>query len=407
MSSFRYHALDATGEKTQGVLEAKSRAQALKELDKKRLQPIKLIEISGTSTPSNERESEVKGATLNRSQVIAFTEEMSDLMEGGLLLEPALQIMEKRSEAGNLRAVAQSLRQKIRDGMSFSSAIRSEKVGFDELYCSMISAGEISGALPDIMKRQLGFLKAIDELRSKVIQSLLYPTFLIVAGVGLMGVFMTVLVPQLTTLMTKTGKTLPLATRILIDSSQFIQTKGWLLFVLLCVIILLFSAWIQSKKGKPWWHQIQYEIPLLGTVLMSQFLTQWTYTLSSLIANGIPLLNGLQLLRESAVNLYWHRVQSQMIQNVAEGISLSKAMEKTAAFPPALIDLIRVGEQTGSLAKSLEKISLRYDKSMTLQISRITALIQPTIIVCLALLIGVIAYSIVTGIFQTLSGIGK
>jgi len=271
----------------------------------------------------------------------------------------------------------------------------------------MISAGEISGALPDIMKRQLGFLKAIDELRSKVIQSLLYPTFLIVAGVGLMGVFMTVLVPQLTTLMTKTGKTLPLATRILIDSSQFIQTKGWLLFVLLCVIILLFSAWIQSKKGKPWWHQIQYEIPLLGTVLMSQFLTQWTYTLSSLIANGIPLLNGLQLLRESAVNLYWHRVQSQMIQNVAEGISLSKAMEKTAAFPPALIDLIRVGEQTGSLAKSLEKISLRYDKSMTLQISRITALIQPTIIVVLALLIGVIAYSIVTGIFQTLSGIGK
>mgnify|MGYP000618865227 CR=1 FL=1 len=160
MSSFRYHALDATGEKTQGVLEAKSRAQALKELDKKRLQPIKLIEISGTSTPSNESESEVKGATLNRSQVISFTEEMSDLMEGGLLLEPALQIMEKRSEAGNLRAVAQSLRQKIRDGMSFSSAIRSEKVGFDELYCSMISAGEISGALPDIMKRQLGFLKA-------------------------------------------------------------------------------------------------------------------------------------------------------------------------------------------------------------------------------------------------------
>ena len=407
MSSFRYHALDATGEKTQGILEAKSRAQALKELEKKRLQPIKLSEISGTATPSETNGNEVKGAVLNRAEVIAFTEEISDLMEGGLLLEPALQIMEKRSEAGNLRAVAQSLRQKIRDGMSFSSAIRSEKVGFDELYCSMIAAGEISGALPDIMKRQLGFLKAIDELRSKVIQSLLYPTFLIVAGIGLMGVFMTVLVPQLTTLMTKTGKTLPLATRILIDSSQFIQTKGWLLFVLLCAIILLFSAWIQSKKGKPWWHQFQYEIPLLGPVLMAQFLTQWTYTLSSLIANGIPLLNGLQLLRESAINLYWHRVQSQMIQNVAEGISLSKAMEKTASFPPSLIDLIRVGEQTGALAKSLEKISLRYDKAMTLQISRITALIQPTIIVCLALLIGVIAYSIVTGIFQTLSGIGK
>lgn len=407
MSNFSYHALDATGEKTQGVIEAKSRAHALKELEKKRLQPIKLAELSGSASEQQDQLKGGKGGALNRTQVIAFTEEMSDLMEGGLLLEPALQVMEKRSEAGKLREVAHSLRQKIRDGMSFSTAIRTERIGFDELYCSMIAAGEISGSLPDIMKRQLGFLKALEELRSKVIQSLLYPTFLVVAGVGLMGVFMTVLVPQLTTLMSKTGKTLPLATRILIDSSQFIQTKGWLLFIILCVVILLFSAWIQSKQGKPWWHRIQYEIPLIGPVFMAQFLTQWTYTLSSLIANGIPLLNGLELLKASAVNIYWNRVQGQMIQSVAEGVSLSKAMEKTNAFPPALIDLIRVGEQTGSLAKSLEKISLRYDKSMTLRISRITALIQPTIIVVLALLIGIIAYSIVTGIFQTLSGIGK
>ncbi|MES2307466.1 MAG: type II secretion system F family protein [Verrucomicrobiota bacterium] len=406
MSSFSYQALDATGERVQGVLDAKSRSHALIELEKKKLKPIKLQEVSSVEVSSG---GEPSGGMkkLSRSQVISFTEEMSDLLEGGLQLEPALQVMEKRSEEGNLRVVAQSLRQKIRDGMSFSAAIRSERIGFDELYCSMIAAGEIAGALPDILKRQLGFLKAIDELRSKVIQSLLYPTFLIVAGVGLMGVFMTVLVPQLTTLMTKTGKTLPLATRVLIDSSEFLQTKGWLLFIVISVLVLLFSAWIQSKAGRPWWHRFQYQIPLLGPVLMAQFLTQWTYTLSSLIANGIPLHNGLQLLKASASNLYWNRVQTKMVNDVAEGLSLSKSMEKTAAFPPALIDLIRVGEQTGSLAKSLEKISLRYDKSMTIRISRITALIQPTIIVCLAILIGAIAYSIVTGIFQTLSGIGK
>ena len=407
MNSFSYQALDATGERVQGMLEAKNRSHALNELEKKKLKPIKLQEISGSALQTGSETSKGGGHELSRSQIISFTEEMSDLLDGGLLLEPALQVMERRSEEGNLRLVAQSLRQKVRDGMSFSAAIRSEKIGFDELYCSMIAAGEISGALPDIMKRQLGFLKALDELRSKVVQSLLYPTFLIVAGIGLMGVFMTVLVPQLTTLMSKTGKTLPLATRILIDSSEFLQTKGWLLFIVICAAILLFSSWIQSKQGKPWWHRIQYEIPLLGPVLMAQFLTQWTYTLSSLISNGIPLLNGLQLLKASATNHYWNRIQTRMINDVAEGLSLSKAMEKTAAFPPALIDLIRVGEQTGSLAKSLEKISLRYDKSMTLRISRITALIQPTIIVCLAVLIGAIAYSIVTGIFQTLSGIGK
>lgn len=407
MNKFSYDALDVTGSRVSGTLEAKTRAHAFQELEKRRLQPIKLAMMGELSAQSPIAKSSSGVKKLTRSQIISFTEEMSDLLDGGLLLEPALQVMEKRSELGNLRLFAQSLRQKVRDGVSFSVALRTEQAGLDELYCSMIAAGEASGALSDILKRQLGFLKAIEELRSKVVSSLLYPAFLIVAGMGLIGIVMTVLIPQLTSLINKTGKTLPLATQILVDVSGFLQQKGWLLFVMICVSIVLSVAWVQSKTGKPWWHRVQFQIPLLGSVLTAQFLTQWTYTLATLIGNGIPLLNGLQLLKEATQNIYWNRVQAKMVDQVSEGSSLSRAMEKSDAFPPNLVDLIRIGEQTGALSKSLEKISLRYDKEMSQKITRITALIQPTIIVALAVLIGVIAYSIVVGIFNTISGIGR
>jgi general secretion pathway protein F len=408
MAVFTYKALNSKGAVSQGDIDAADRSEALRLLDRKGLQPISIKEASAVnSASSKQKNTPVKTAPkpisrasapegektknaeksdgllkMKRAEVVMFTEELSDMLGGGLQLEPALLAMESRQELGNLKAIAQRLRQDVRDGMNFSNALRRTSAGFDQLYCSLAAAGEASGALDTILRRQAHYLKTLQELQSKFILALIYPAFLVLSCIGVSILLVTTLIPQLTSLIKSTpGAKVPLGAAIMINSSDFL---------------------------KEWWHVITLVIvaaAIFFKLISSRFYVQFLETMANLVGNGLPLLRSLELSRDATGNLVMRKQLDQVISLVGDGRSFTKAMMRAGVFPPLLIDMVAVGEQTGKIDISLRRAAERYDREMAKDMQRLMALVTPVILVIMAGLIGSMMYLIFTSIFQTISGL--
>jgi general secretion pathway protein F len=427
---FSYKALSASGGVQTGEVDAADRPEALRVLDRRGLQPVSLKESAASSAPKkakNEGGAPAKPASkaaakdklkeiddktpegplkLKRPEVIMFTEELSDMLGAGLQLEPALQSMENRQELGGLKEVASRIRQLVRDGMNFSTALKRVSPSFGPLYCSLAAAGEASGALDTILKRQAHYLKTLAELQGRLILAMIYPAFLILAGVGVAVVFVTILIPQLTTLIESTpGGKLPLPIQLMMKVTELIKSYWYVILILLVAGGLFFKAWKDNPDNRMAWDSFKLRAPLMGPVVASRFYVQFLETMANLAGNGLPLLRALELSRDATQNLALRSNLNTVIDQVGDGRAFSKALIRTGAFPPLLIDMVSVGEQTGKLDMSLRRAAERYDKELDKSLSRIMALIMPTILIIMAGLIGTMAYLMITAIFQTIKNL--
>jgi len=238
-----------------------------------------------------------------------------------------------------------------------------------------------------------------------VIGALVYPAFIGLAGLLLIILFVTYLVPQLGTLLGSSGDKMPLPTLILINSSNFLGQWWWA--VILGVILLAVGAnrAVSTPGGRAWWHRVQLKLPLVGAILRARFLAQFAQTLATLTSNGIALYGALKLTNAATPNVYLKTILDKVTEQVGEGISLSRALGRSHGFPSLFIDMVTVGEQTGDLPNALEKTGQRYDKELNIAIAALTSMIQPAVIVMMAAVVGVVAYSMMGGIFQAVSGL--
>jgi type II secretory pathway component PulF len=269
----------------------------------------------------------------------------------------------------------------------------------------MVAAGEAAGALPKILRRQAEYFAIIADLRRRVTMALLYPSIVFTAGIGLMVIFMTVLLPQLIELLKRTDKELPLVTRMLIGASEFFGHWWWALLLLGAGAAAAFGAWYRTPEGRLTWDRVSLRLPLIGLVLRGRFFAEFSQTLATLVSNGVTLLNGITLLERATANVYIRGLLVRLGERVGEGSSLSGSMRALGFFPPEIIDMVTVGEQTGDLASALERSAKRYDREFSNHIAKVTSLIQPITILCVALFVGVIAYSMITGILSTVSSL--
>lgn len=419
MPLFSYKALSNNGTVANGEVEASDRSEALRTLDKRGLQPVTLKEsaapvrkkdasLSPRKTKVNSKEETLTEGPLKlkRAEVILFTEELSDMIGAGLQLEPALKSMENRQELGSLKEVSQRIRHIVRDGVNFSVALKKVSPSFGPLYCSLAAAGEASGALDTILKRQAHYLKTLSELQSRLILAMIYPAFLILVGLGVGMVFVTTLIPQLTELIKSTpGGKIPWAIGLMMGFADFIKSWWIVMTLILIGAFLFFKAWKENETNRPKWDEMKLNMPLIGNVISSRFYVQFLETMANLVGNGLPLLRALELSRDATQNLSIRRQLNGVIDQVGDGRAFSKAMIRSGTFPPLLIDMISVGEQTGKIDQSLRRAAERYDKELNKDLQRIMALIMPTVLIFMALLIGTFAYLMITAIFQTISNL--
>jgi type II secretory pathway component PulF len=410
MAVFTYQGTGQAGERLSGEVEASTRSEALRRLARDRIQPLKLTvrqdEPAAASAPgrSQLRPSAGKGLRLSQAQVIVFTDELADFLHSGLQLEPALHLMENREERSPVKLVAAVLREKVRDGVSFSEALKMASLNFGELYCNLVAAGEISGALAPLLRRLSEHLIAMQDLRGRIKLALIYPAFLVAAGIAAMAVFMTVLIPQMTKLLVKTGTELPWSTYLLMNLGRYSQKYGLFAAVIVALVVALFISAIRQPRGRRWWDEAKLRLPLFGPLLSAFFYAQFCQTTANLLLNGLPLLQALKLMSRATGNLFFQGLVVRVTDLVGEGSSLTRAMKTAGHFPASLRDLVKVGEQTGELGPTLAKVGTRFDKIIQQRIDRIMSLVPLLIIVALGGMVFLIAWSMLSGIFQAVHG---
>jgi general secretion pathway protein F len=414
MAVFAYQGTGERGERRTGEVEASSRSEALRRLATDRIQPLSLTikadavapakKVSRSSATASDqirrdRGPVTGGIRLSNAQVILFTDELADFINSGLQLEPALQLMENREEQSPVKTVSTFLREKVRDGTSFSEALKMASPSFGELYCNLVAAGEVSGALAPLLRRQAIHLVAMQELRGRIKLALIYPAALVLAGLAAMIVFMTVLVPQMIKMFTKNGGTMPLPTYILVQVSNFTQHYGLPIIAVIALLISGLVAYIRQPNGRRWWDEAKLKIPLLGPLLSASFYAQFCQTMANLLQNGLPLLTALKLLSRATGNVFYRALVLRITDLVGEGASLTRAMKAVGSFPAGLRDLVKVGEQTGDLGTTMEKVGQRYEKVIQLRIDRIMTLVPIVIIAAMGVMVLLIAWSMLSGIF--------
>jgi type II secretory pathway component PulF len=406
MAEFAYKATDSSGFPSTGRLTAHSRGEAYRLLRERGLQPVSVSSTDGSDTSKKSTTAANEPLPrLNTTQLLYFTEELAELLEAGLKLEGALKVIEQRQEKSGVQPIASRLRQRVRDGFSFSAALHDCGRTFDPLYCNLVAAGEASGALPQILKRQCAYLTLIQDLRSRVVSSLLYPAIVFTSAIVLMFVFLTFLVPQLSSLLGKTGQKLPLITQVLISTSQFCGQWWWAIIAFIGLLVLLVRYAVRTPAGRDWWHQTMLGLPVVGPVLQAKFFAEMLQTLSTLVSNGVALLQGIQLMTAATANVYLKALLVKVAAMVGEGISLASALRRVGFFPPVMMDILSVGEQTGDIAGALERAAKRYDRDLTTRIGHLTTLVQPAIILLVALFVGIVAYSMIAGILTSVSSL--
>jgi general secretion pathway protein F/type IV pilus assembly protein PilC len=427
MPQFLFEALDTTGEKVTGALEAATRSDAYRQIESRHLFPVEVTEKGGATRTSptpganagnngkhahsarDEGETAEEGLgpgpKLKRARLIYFTSELADLLDAGLPVQQALNVMAERQQDAVIRQTGSRLRHFLREGETLSASFRKTSPTFDDLYTSLIAAGEASGTMAGVHHRMALSMTQLYDLQRRFVQALVYPAFMMVACALLMSVFLLVLVPQLTSLLSKTGQQLPAITIMLLNVSAFFTVHWWQMLAGVIGVALAFRGAIATKQGRLWWDRAKMRIPLIGPIMETRFYASFTQALGNLVVNGVPLLSSLKLLVRGTANRFFRDRLSSVIESVAAGDPLSTSLRRGGHFQPLMTDIIAVGEQTGQLAKSLQKAATRYDKELDVRIKRLTALISPLIIIFLAVVVTIIAYCIVTSIFSAVSGI--
>ena len=406
----------------EGVLDCADRAVAIRQIEQLHYMPVR-IELVG-SAPAPASKSQKNGAPapaaasitkptisatlpaprqklkIPHTQLLIFTEQLGHLLKAGMTLDEGLSVLEKRLKQPRVQQMTHGLHQALVDGRSFSQALRDFPRVFPPIYVNLVAAGEASGALPDILARLVEHLMQAKNLRDSVQQALIYPAFLALAGLGLITLFITFMVPQLVGFMSQNGGALPLPTRILLNVNHLITAYWWLALVLVLGIVIAFRAFVRSDEGRIGWDRFRLVIPGYGRVMRHRYYAQFSRTLGTLMENGVPLLRAIDLVGEIAGNRYLEVKMAEVRRAVIDGATLSTALTAQKLFPDLLTDMMAVGEQTGHFAQTMQTIADVYERELDRTVKTISALIPPVIIVLIAIVVGFVVYSILSAVFE-------
>ena len=405
MPQYAYRARNAQGGLAEGILNCADRAVAIRQIEQQQCIPIKIDMVGSEPTVvGNAAAAASQPVTqtlrIPHGQLLVFTEQLGHLLTAGMTLDEGLSILEKRLKQPKVQKMTSALHRALVDGRSFSQALREFPRIFPAIYVNLVAAGEASGALPEILSRLVKHLMQAKSLRDQVQQALIYPAFLAIAGAGLITVFITFMVPQLTSFMAANGGALPFATRLLLQAHHLITGYWWLGVLAAVGAAVGFRAFVRTEDGRLTWDRFRLVIPGYGRVVRHRYYAQFSRTLGTLMENGIPLLRALDLVTEIAGNRFLEKKLAEVRRAVIDGATLSTALAAQHLFPELFTDMMAVGEQTGHFAQTMQTIADVYERELDRTVKIISALVPPVIIILIAAVVGVVVYSILSAVFE-------
>jgi type II secretory pathway component PulF len=412
MPTFKYIARSANGKRVDGTLDAADRRAALQMLQQTGHTALSIDQTAaktGVASIKKRFNFETgfhKKTKMGARDMLLFSREMADLLSSGMTLGRALHTLAQRKGDTGKAQIVRRLRDEVVQGSSLSDALRIYPETFPQLYISMVRAGEASGALAEALEGLSHHYERVQEARSKVITAMIYPA--IVLGIGLLSVvgLMVFIVPRFAPIFDELGGTLPLPTRILMAFSNALIKYGALILILLAVGAISLHKWIRTPPGRLWLHTRQLKWPVIRQIITANAFAHFARTLETLIRNGVPILKALTISEETVGNDVIAKEIASARTRVTDGSSIAGPLAAGKVFPELLTDMLAVGEETGDLPGALKNIARRYDTELDFSIKVLTTVLEPVLILGIAIIIGFVAVSMLMAVFNLTSGLG-
>ena len=346
-------------------------------------------------------------ARMKPAEVLLFSSELADLLEAGMTLGAALNALANQGEPSDpICAVSADLRDRILRGEAFSDAVDAHPRSFPPIYGNMVRAGEASGAMVEVLHRLSEHYERNQNMKSKIVSALTYPAIVLAMGVGAVVFAMVKIVPQFTTLFSSMGRELPLPTRMLIGMSDGLLKYGVFYAVGIVVGIVLFRKWINGA-GRTQWDAFKLRVPLIKGLIASGAYASLAYTMQTLLANGVNVLNALRISEETCGNAVIGAALKTARERVTDGTTISGPLAQSGVFPRMMTDMMALGEQTGNLPAALGHIGRRYEAELDRNIKIFTTALEPLLILFVAAIVGFVAIAILSAVFSATSAMGQ
>lgn len=415
MPRFTYTARSAKGEKLQGTVEAQDRRGALLAVERMGLVPVSVTEAAAGAAPKAAPGAAKPAAKANAKpkhklrmgmrETLTFTRELADLIASGMTLGVALNSLARRKTKSDQDLIVVELRDEIVRGASLSDALAKYPDTFSNLYCSMVRAGEASGAVPEALARLVVHYERVLAAREKVVGAMIYPAIVLIVGVLTIIFTMTFVIPKFSQVFADLGATLPASTRLLMGMSSFMLNYGWIVAIGIVALVIFLRRYIRTDAGERQWHALQLRLPVFKKIITANAFAQFARTLGALLANGVPVLQALGIVENTVGN----RIIAEEIRNarerVTDGSTISGPLAAGNVFPSLLTDMLAVGEQSGDMSGALGHIAKRFEDDLDRSIKLMTTVLEPVMILAIAIGVGFVAMSMLMAVFSLTSGL--
>jgi len=384
----------------EGTLAAESREVAIANLRRQQ------IIVTAVTERGKEFALPKFGGSVPRKTIAIFTRQFSVMIDAGLPLVQCLEILGSQQDNRTFQKVLFQVRQDVESGSTLADALRKHPKVYDNLFCNMVAAGEAGGILDTILQRLSQYIEKVVKLRGAIRSALIYPVAVLVIAVGVVWVILTWVIPVFADLFIGLGATLPLPTRIVIGLSNFLSAWWWLILLMLGAGIFAVVQYRRTHNGRRVTDMILLKVPVIGMLLRKIAVARFCRTLGTLVSSGVPILEGLEITARTSGNAVVEDAIMATRKSVEEGKTISEPLKQTDVFPPMVVQMIAVGEQTGALDTMLSKIADFYEDEVDEATQNLLALLEPVMILFLGIVIGGIVISMYMPMFDLVSKIG-
>lgn len=416
MNSYAYEAVDASGISSAGVLEVASQSEAMRRIKEMGLFPIRIAERQPSrlkrfvaKSPASVRRNRLAltlfEPRVKPNAVAVLTRQIATLVDAGLPLLRGLRILEQQEGHRTLKRVIGEVSATIEGGSLLSEAIAQHPKVFNRLYVNMVRAGEVSGALEISLRRLAEFMEKAEKIKGKVKSAMFYPVAVLFVATAIMGVMLVFVIPRFKSVFDGLlgGAPMPVFTTFVLNLSDAVRHHFlWVALALLATGIA-FTFTVRTKYGRLALDQFKLRMPVLGTLFRKVAISRFSRTLGTLLSSGVPVLQALSIVRETAGNVAVGNLIAQVHDNVKEGENITATLRTSGIFPPMVVGMVDIGEQTGALPDMLMKIADGYDDDVDNAVGAITSLIEPIMIVFLAVVVGSIVIAMFMPIFDIIN----
>lgn len=402
MPVYEYKALDGKGKNRKGIIDAEGVAAARAKLRSSGKYPVSIKELPAKS---KKRENTGLGSItlferVRSEEVIVFTRQLATLLAAGIPLVASLNSLIEQTTNLAFKKVISQIKESVNEGNTLTNAMADHPKLFSNIYVNMIRAGEASGSLDVVLMRLADFGEKQENLKGRIKAALIYPIFMAVIGVVILFVLITYIVPNITQVFQDMDRVLPLPTRILIQTSDFLKDFWWLVSFLCAGLYVAFKFFVKTSYGRELWDHIKLKMPVIGPVIQKIILARFASTLGSLLESSVALIASMNIVNTIVNNVQIGKVIEEMTEEVRKGKSMSLSLSASPWFPPMFVQMVSVGEQSGELEVMLKKVAEAYEREVETAIIGMTSLIEPVMIAAMGGVVFLVVLSILLPIFE-------